>query len=67
MPVTFKVVAFTPNDFERTIYVASERQVHQQDVTMKERVSFTQHCAGLVLDPKDYPEGTRFLIVREDK
>ena len=67
MPVTFKVIAFTPDDFERTVYLASERQVHQQDTNLKERVSFTQHCAGLVLDPKDYPPDTRFLIVREDK
>lgn len=65
--VTFKVIAFTPEDYERLIYVASERQVHQQDVVMKERVSLTSHCAGLVLDPEDYPEGTRFLLVREDK
>ncbi len=67
MPVTFKVIAFTPDDYERTIYVASERQVHQNDSNMKERVSFTQHCAGLVLDPSDYPDGTRFLIVRENQ
>jgi hypothetical protein len=64
---TFKVIAFTEDDFERTIYLASERQVHQYDHAMKERVSFTQHCAGLVLEPKDYPPGTRFLLVREDK
>lgn len=64
---TFKVIAFTPDDFERLIYVASERQVHQQDSCLKERVSFTCHAAGLVLDPADYPPGTRFLLVREDR
>ncbi len=64
---TFKVIAFTDTDFERLIYMASERQVHQQDSNMRERVSFTSHAAGLVLDPKDYPEGTRFLLVLEDK
>ncbi len=64
--VEFKVIAFTENDFERLIYLASERQVHQHDHGMKERVSLTCHAVGLVLDPKDYPEGTRFLLVRED-
>lgn len=61
--VTFKVVAFTPDDYERVIYVSSERQVHIQDSTMRERVSLTAGGAGLVLDPKDYPEGTRFLLI----
>lgn len=65
--VEFKVVAFTPDDYERTIYVASERQVHQTDMCMKERVSFTQLGAGVVLDPKDYPEGTRFLLMWKDE
>lgn len=65
--VTFKVVAVLDNDFERVVYVASERQVHQQDSAMKERVSFTAGGVGLLLDPKDYPEGTRFLLIREDR
>lgn len=67
MSVTFKVVAFTPADFERVVYLASERQVHQQDALMRERVSFAQMGAGLVLDPKDYPPDTRFLLVWENK
>jgi hypothetical protein len=62
----FKVVAFTPDDYERVIYVASPRQVHQQDATMKERVSFTQNGGGLVLDPSDYPPKTRFLLMLEN-
>ncbi len=61
-----KIVAFTPNDFERKIYEASERQVHLNDGCMKEKVSFTSGGAGLVLDPKDYPEGTRFLIIHKE-
>ncbi len=60
----FKVVAFTPEDYERTVYVASERQVHQQDAGMKERVSMTAGGVGLVLDPTDYPAGTRFLLIQ---
>lgn len=64
---SFKVIAFTPDDFERVIYRASERQVHQQDAGMKERISSNSLDAGLVLDPADYPEGTRFLLVRGDK
>jgi hypothetical protein len=64
---TFKVIAFTENDFERLIYLASEKQVHQNDYGMKERVSLTSLTVGLVLDPKDYPPGTRFLLVREDR
>ena len=64
---SFKVIAFTPDDFERLIYLASERQVHQQDGDMKERVSMTSHTVGLVLDPENYPKGTRFLLVRYDK
>ncbi len=63
--MTFKIVAFTEDDFERVIYLASEKQVHQQDSNMRERVSFTQMGAGLVLDPKDYPDGIRFLIIME--
>ena len=64
---TFKVIAFTNDEFERLVYLASERQVHQHDRGMEERVSFTCHEAGLVLDPKQYPEGTRFLLVRSEK
>lgn len=61
--MTFKIVAFTPDNFEKLIYMASEKQVHLYSNTMKEKVSDTSHCAGLVLDPNDYPEGTRFLVV----
>lgn len=64
---SFKIIAFNADDFERLIYLASERQVHMHDTNLKERMSYTSHSAGLVLDPKDYPEGTRFLIVRDDK
>lgn len=64
---SFKVIAFTPDDFERLIYSASERQVHMNDSKLKERVSFTSHSVGLVIDPKDYPDGTRFLVVRDDR
>jgi hypothetical protein len=62
---TFKIIAFTPDDFERTVYVSTEKQVRQFDADMKERMSFTQNCNGHVLDPSKYPEGTRFLIVTE--
>lgn len=65
--VMFKVIAFTPDDYERVVYVASDRQVHQQLHNMQDRVSFTTGGVGLVIDPKDFPEGTRFLIVREEK
>lgn len=34
--VQFKVIAFTPDDFERLIYIASERQVHQTDSNLKD-------------------------------
>lgn len=63
----FKVVAFTPEDFERLVYMASERQIHQHDGNMAERVSMTYHVAGYVLDPAEYPLGTKFLLVWEDK
>lgn len=60
---SFQVVAFNPDDFERVIYTASERQVHMQDANLKERISLTVGGVGLVLDPTDYPDGTKFLLL----
>lgn len=67
MSVEFKVVAFTPDDFERTVYVASDRQIHLSTTGMVERMSVTAGGGGLVLDPADYPPGTKFLLVWRGK
>lgn len=66
MTADFRVYAFTSDDFECLVYLASERQVHQHDGGMDERVSFTSGVAGYVLDPEKYPKGTRFLLVRKE-
>lgn len=62
--MTFKIIAVTPDDFTREIYVASQKQVHMHDHTLKEKVR--SPYIGLMLDPKDYPEGCTFLIELKD-
>ncbi len=61
---TFKVIAVTPDYFTREIYVASERQVHIHDHNLKDKA--VPPYVGYVLDPKDYPEGCRFILELKD-
>lgn len=62
---TFTVVGVTKEGYTRELYMASERQVHLTMHCMKEGVELPY--IGHYLDPKDFPEAERFLLVWKEK
>lgn len=62
--------AFNKDGYHKDILIASERQVHQNDIRITEPLS-SMH-SGLIgyggrIVPKDFPEMTHFeLVIKED-
>jgi len=60
----FSIIAVTAEGYQREIYTASERQVHANDPNMTAGTIGRE--SGLWLDPSDYPEAEKFLVVLQE-